>query len=86
MERPITALVIDGFHKGHVVRMQYSPTLKLLKPKIRRIDYCCGGDEIALEKDEILEYTACFHGVDREVVLFKGKINGLLRYVERFWT
>lgn len=73
MEKLITGIVLDGFHIGHTVRMQYSPTLRLLKPKVRRIDYCCGGDEIGIEEDEILEYKACFHGVDREVVLFSVK-------------
>lgn len=74
MEKIITAIVLDGFHQGHVVRMEYSPTLKLLKPKVLRVDYCCGGDEIGLEKDEILEYKECFHGVDRDVVLYS--VNG----------
>lgn len=90
----ITAIVLDGFHRGHVVRMSYYPTLRLLKPKVLRVDYCCGGDEIGLEKDEIVEYKECFRGVDQDVVLFskKGKsydILGMFNFQEKSifpWT
>ena len=76
----ITAIVLDGFHKGHTVRMSYYPTLKLLKPRVARIDYCCGGDEIGTEDADIVEYRECFRGVDQDVVLFseKGKSTDIL--------
>lgn len=70
----ITAVVLDGFHKGHVVRMDYHPTIKLLKPKVQTIDYCCGGDDIGMPTlDEIVEYKECFRGVDTDVVLYSTK-------------
>lgn len=77
----ITAIVLDGFHKGHMVRTSgYLPTLKLLKPKTTTVDYCCGGDDIRTDSAEQIEYKACFHGVDQKVVLYStdGKSEGIL--------
>lgn len=77
----ITAIVLDGFHEGHVVRLTaYLPVLRLLKPRITMIDYCCGGDEINTTWPEELEYKACFHAVDKNVVLYsvEGKSEAIL--------
>ncbi len=75
MSKTITCIVLDGFHKGHVVRMpNYLPVLRLLKPRINRIDYCCHSDDEGLiEEPEQLEYLACFHAVDQDVVLYSQK-------------
>jgi hypothetical protein len=73
MSKIITAIVLDGFHAGHVVRMSYHPTLELLKPKVIKVDYCCGGDEVGPEEPETIEYKECFRAVDRDVVLFSEK-------------
>lgn len=81
MEGIITAIVLNGFHEGHVVRTSgYLPVLKLLKPTVTTIDYCCGGDEIDTKGPEELEYKACFHAVDRNVVLYsvEGKSESIL--------
>ncbi len=70
----ITAIVLDGFHRGHTVRMDYYPILKLIKPKVQRVDYCCGGDEIGgPDLSEIVEYKECFRGADKDVVLYSEK-------------
>lgn len=73
MNEYITAMVMDGFHKGHVVRMQYHPTLRLLKPKVIRVDYCCGEEEWTESESQIVEYKECFRAVDRKVVLYSEK-------------
>lgn len=81
MEKPYTAIVLDGFHSGHVVRVRgYLPVLRLLKPTTTTVDYCCGGDEIETKPPEELEYHAAFHGVDRSVVLYtrSGKSDDIL--------
>lgn len=70
MEKIIEAIVLDGFHKGHVVRLPYHPTIKLLRPRTIMVDTCCGGDEMVPEPSEILEYKECFRAVDDEVVLY----------------
>ena len=66
----ITAVVLDGFHTGHVVQINHHPTLKLLKPTVIKVDYCCGGDEMPPQGPEIIEYKECFGGVDQNVVLY----------------
>lgn len=66
----ITAIVLDGFHAGHVVQMDYHPTLKLLKPTVIKVDYCYDGEELSPEAPEILEYRECFRGVDQNTVLY----------------
>lgn len=71
----ITAIVLDGFHSGHVVRTtEYLPVLRLLKPRVTQIDYCCEGAETGTDEPEEIEYKACFHAVDRDVVLYT--VNG----------
>jgi hypothetical protein len=70
MNKMIQAIVIDGFHKGHVVRMQYHPTLRLLKPTIIMVDTCCDDMEMPPTPDEIIEYKECFRAVDGEIVLY----------------
>lgn len=71
MERKrIQAVILDGFHQGHVVRMDYMPRVRLLKPSITRIDYCCGGDEIGTDRADEIEYMECYRAVDRDIVLY----------------
>lgn len=66
----IQAIVIDGFHKGHVVRMPYYPTIKLMKPIVVMVDTCCYGDELPPEPAQPIEYKECFRAVDQEIVLY----------------
>jgi len=66
----ITAIVLDGFHAGHVVQTDYHPILKLLKPTVIKVDYCCGGDEMSPQGPEMIEYKECFRGVDQNMVLY----------------
>ena len=68
----IQAIVIDGFHKGHVVRLPYHPTIKLLQPSVIMVDTCCGDgtDEMFPSEPRIIEYKECFRAVDQEVVLY----------------
>lgn len=70
MNKVIQAIVIDGFHKGHVVRMSYFPTIRLLKPQTIEIDTCCDLYEYPPSVSESIEYKACFQAVDQEVVLY----------------
>jgi hypothetical protein len=70
MEKMIQAIVIDGFHKGHVVRLPYHPAIKLLKPRVIMVDTCCDGIEVPPDDPQIIEYKECFRAVDREVVLY----------------
>ena len=70
----ITAIILDGFHKGHTVRTDYMPTVKLLKPRNLTVDYCC--DETTTVNDPVssyVEYKECFRGVDKNVVLYSEK-------------
>lgn len=67
----IQAIVIDGFHKGHCVAIRYHPTLKLLKPRTIKVDYCCDNDYLIENPTDIMvEYKECFRGVDGKVVLY----------------
>lgn len=79
----ITAIVLDGFHKGHVVRMEYMKTLRLLKPRSLTVDYCCDGDvTVDSPVDSYVDYKECFRAVDGDVVLFseKGKSMDILSW------
>lgn len=81
MNKSYTAIVLDGFHSGHVVHISgYLPVLRLLKPTTTKVDYCCGGDEIGTDGPEEIEYKAAFHGVDQKVVLYTraGKSDDIL--------
>lgn len=79
MEKSIQAVVINGFHKGHIVRVPYAPTLNLPKPITIMVDTCCGGDEMLPEPAKILTYKECFRAVDRGIVLYsvEGKSQAL---------
>lgn len=70
----ITAIVLDGFHKGHVVRMNYMPTLKLIKPRNITVDYCCENDMTVNDAlYNYVEYKECFRATDKNVVLYSVK-------------
>lgn len=69
----ITAVVIDGFHAGHTMAIEYYPTLKLLKPKVVRIDYCCPGYDDFIEPVDTIEYKECFRAIDKKMVLYSEK-------------
>lgn len=84
MENIIQAIVIDGFHKGHTVAMQYHPTLRLLKPRTIKVDYCCDNDIIVDNAiADFIEYKECFRGIDGKVVLYSknGDSSELLNFV-----
>ena len=67
----ITAIVLDGFHKGHVVRMEYMKTLKLLQPRTIQVDYCCDYPNSVVEPiAKEIEYKECFRAVDGDVVFY----------------
>jgi hypothetical protein len=79
----IRAIILDGFHKGHVVAMEYGPTIKLLKPRSLKVDYCCDGDILVDNPTDIeVEYKECFRGVDKEIVMYseKGKSSDFLSW------
>lgn len=70
MEKVVQAIVIDGFHKGHVVQLPYHPTIRLLKPRTIMVDTCCDDMEMPPNNEEVIEYKECFRAVDGEVVLY----------------
>lgn len=75
MENTVQVVIIDGFHKVHVLRLPYAPTISLPKPTVVMVDVCCGGEEMAPTPPEELEYKECFRAVDQGMVLYsvKGK-------------
>lgn len=85
----IRAIVIDGFHRGHCVNFEYHPTLRLLKPKIIRVDYCCNGDEIPENTEiEYVEYKECFRAVDNKTVLYSlsGDSSALIATIPKWFS
>lgn len=89
----IQAIIIDGFHKGHCVSMEYYPTVRLIHPREIKIDYCCGGEIINNETAYYDEYKECFRAVDRDIVLYSttGKSGDILGFFTkevcgRHWT
>lgn len=70
----IQAIILDGFHKGHVLRAEYMPVIRLLKPRNISVDYCCDGDITVNDATpSYVEYKECFRGVDKNVVLYSEK-------------
>lgn len=71
MSKPVTCIVIDGYHRGHAVEMQNPPqNLRLIRPHTTTIDDCCDG-EIAWETEKgISEYKAAFKSFDGDVILY----------------
>jgi hypothetical protein len=73
--------------------MEYHPTLRLLKPNITRVDYCCPGYGSWPEsRDEIIEYRECFRAVDQRMVLYSEKGESMdmmgkfpMTYVDKRW-
>jgi hypothetical protein len=86
MSKIITAVILDGFHKGHVVRMEYMPTVRLLKPRNLTVDYCCDGDiTVNTPIAEDVQYRECFRGVDQDVVLYsmEGKSHDFISWFKK---
>lgn len=85
----IRAIVIDGFHRGHCVSFDYRPTIRLLKPRIIKVDYCCNGDEILDNPTvEYIEYRECFRAVDNKTVLYSltGDSAALIQAIPRWYS
>ena len=69
--KTIQAIVLDGFHCGHTLRIEYMPTLKLLKPRNISVDYCCDNDIVVNDPiSQYIEYKEVFRAVDGDVVLY----------------
>ena len=82
--KKVEAIIIDGWHKGHVLRMEYCPIIKLLKPKEVVVDYCCDPSMEFPKDPEMIEYKECFRAVDHNIVLYSTK--GESRDVYGFFT
>jgi hypothetical protein len=69
--KTIQAIILDGFHQGHAIRVEYMPTIKLLKPRNLTVDYCCD-NEITVNDpiSSYVEYKEVFRAVDGDVVLY----------------
>lgn len=82
----ITAVILDGFHKGHVVRMENMPSLRLPEPRNLTTDYCCDADSTVNNAvPEYREYVECFRAVDGDVVMYseKGKSRDFMSWFNR---
>ena len=82
----ITAIILDGFHKGHILKTEYIPTIRLLKPRTLTVDYCCDGDiSVNTPIPEDITYQECFRAVDQDVVLYseKGKSSDFLGWFQK---
>jgi len=66
----ILAIILDGFHKGHALKMEYSPVIKLIKPKTVIVDYCCDNGMSPDDDLRVLQYIECFRAVDKNIVLY----------------
>lgn len=85
MSKTIQAIILDGFHKGHTLRIEYMPYLKLIKPRTITVDYCCDGDmTVDNPVDSYVEYKECFRAVDGSVVLYSEK--GDSRYFQSWFN
>jgi hypothetical protein len=82
----ITAIVLDGFHKGHTLQIEYMPSLKLIEPRNLTVDYCCD-KSITVDQPihSYIEYKECFRAVDQNVVLYseKGESRNFLSWFNR---
>jgi hypothetical protein len=78
------AVIINGFHKGHVVEIKPSQTIKLLKPRTIEID-CCDSSVVSDSVvNEYIEYKVCLAPIgNSELALFseKGKPS---EFIEEF--
>lgn len=71
MSRPITCIVLDGWHKGHTVVLPgVQQTISLLKPKTITIDDCCDGEMVGVDRDLRKDYRLAFVSVDQEIALY----------------
>jgi len=73
MEKMIQAIILDGFHAGHIVALPYHPIIKLVKPRVIMVDTCCYGDETPPTTEQTIEYKECFRSVDQTTVLYSTK-------------
>lgn len=82
----VRAVILDGFHKGHVTTMTYAPLVRLLKPRKLTVDYCCDND-VSVDEPiaSYVEYKECFRGADGDVVLYseKGKSSHFLSWFNK---
>jgi len=72
-------IIIDGFHKGHVIDMPNpSPTIKLIKPKTITVCDCDEPDLSRFEYDSAeITYQCAFKSLDGNVALFSQKGDSL---------
>lgn len=67
----VDCIVIDGWHKGHHVKMpDIRQTLSLLKPKTITIDDCCDGEPVGVDNDMRKDYVLAFVATDRKTALY----------------
>lgn len=67
----ITCIVLDGWHKGHVVQMpEELQEIVLLRPPVVTIDDCCDGEIVNKVPSNRHHYKLAFTSIDGETALY----------------
>lgn len=69
--KPVKCIVIDGWHKGHIIVMPNpGRELRLMRPRTITIDDCCDGEAVADIKKGYETYQLAFGSIDQETALY----------------
>ena len=82
MSKTIKCLVLDGFHKGHMVVLgEPLNQLTLLKPRAITVDDCCDGSIVGADNDIKKSYIMAGYSVDRTMAFYStdGSMESLLK-------
>jgi len=67
----VNCIVLDGWHKGHLVTLPEPPhSLSLIRPEVITIDYCCDGEEHRRVPTNKHDYHLAFTSLDRKTALY----------------
>lgn len=67
----VNCIVLDGWHKGTVVRMPRElQSLVLPRPRVVAVDYCCDGEVFKDSAPDKHSYVLTFMSVDKKTALY----------------
>lgn len=69
--KPVMCIVLDGYHKGHMIRLpRVMQEIRLVRPRTITIDDCCDGEKVGDIQKGYEFYKLAFGSIDGETALY----------------
>lgn len=83
----VNCIVLDGWHKGHMIRLPNTPQeIHLLRPRTITIDDCCDGEKVADIPKGQDTYILAMGSIDGDTALYSSDGSSKSMWENKRWV